>query len=196
MEGGELSQGEAVLSGAEEVDGVWEQHSGSIFKTRLSDSKCSTIAASSAASATGAGGGVQQAWLEVNKTITWFPEARYPNVNLTAGAAATAPGGPLSQSSWAKTYGIIGQNDSCKNCTKMRQGILSDPALASSKVDWTGALLTLNTGFRFFTWTRRVQEHTIGSSILRYNQSLGKGSGQIGLVGGEGSYLGITYHAF
>ena len=100
----------------------------------------------------------------------WLPEARWPNVNLTANGPANAPGGPLSLSSWAKT----------DKSTSLRQGIIVDPALAETDVDWTGALATLNVGVRYYTWTRRVLNHTKGSGQFSYNQSLPQGNGLVG----------------
>jgi hypothetical protein len=122
-----------VMSGSEAVDGPWTVHAGVIYKAQLP--------------AHLHGIDIQQAW----HGDTWLPEARWPDVNLTDGNAATESGGPLSKSTWATTYGIIGQNDSCLNCTRLRDGVIVDPALAATGIDWTGALATLNVGFRFFT---------------------------------------------
>jgi hypothetical protein len=106
---------------------------------------------------------------------------------LTDGNVATDHGGPLSITSWAKTYGVIGQNDSCLNCTRLRQGIIADPALAATGIDWTGALATLNVGYRYYTWTRKVLKHSKGSMTFTYNKTIAqKGRGY---VGGTGAYL-------
>ena len=118
---------------------------------------------------------------------TWVPEARWPNVNLTHGTPADLPGGPLSRTSWATTFGRADQTDNCTSCTRLREGVIVDPALAKTGVDFTGALATLNVGFRFFTWTRCVTSHTAGSSMFTYNPITAKG--QKGMVGGAGAYL-------
>eukprot|EP01043_Picozoa_sp_COSAG02_P027513 COSAG02_NODE_1628_length_11586_cov_3.954644_5_plen_729_part_00 len=159
----------SVLSGTVPVPGPWTQHKGCIFKTQLPASL--------------RGQDIQQAWAGQ----TWLPEARWPNTNLTAGGPATAEGGPLSLSSWATTYGRPGQSDNCTECTRLRKGVIVDPELAKTGIDFTGALVTLNVGFRFLTWTRRVLSHEAGSSTFTYNQTTPKG--QKGLVGGSGHYL-------
>ena len=159
----------SVLSGAVAVPGPWTQHKGHIFKAQLP--------------AALRGKDIQQAWAGQ----TWLPEARWPNANLTAGGPATLPGGPISLSSWATSYGRAHQTDNCTACTRLREGIIVDPELAKTGIDFTGALATLNVGFRFLTWTRRVLAHTAGSSSFHYNQTTPKG--QTGLVGGSGAYL-------
>jgi hypothetical protein len=165
----------SVLSGAEVVPGPWVQHRGRIFKTKLPPALRAQAK------------DIQQVWAKG----TWLPEARWPNVNLTHGGPATAVGGPLSLSSWASTYGFPGQTDNCTSCTRLREGVIVDPALAKTGIDFTGALATLNVGFRFFTWTRRVLSHAAGSAEFRYNQTTPKG--QKGLVGGSGGYLDKGY---
>eukprot|EP01052_Picozoa_sp_SAG31_P009852 SAG31_NODE_527_length_14452_cov_4.274925_6_plen_278_part_00 len=158
----------SLLSGAEPVPGPWSRWKGDIYKAVLPASL--------------RGKDIQQVWAG----STWLPEARWPNANLTHGGPATAHGGPLSLSSWAKTYGRRGQTDNCTECTRLRQGVIVDGALAASGIDFNGALATLNVGFRFFTWTRRVN-HSAGSDRFFYDPSTPKG--QKGLVGGSGSYL-------
>ena len=112
------------------------------------------------------------------------PKRHFP---AWADAPATNNNGPLSLSSWATTYGYPGQTDNCSNCTRLRQGVIVDPKLAETGIDFTGALATLNVGFRFFTWTRRVTSHSVGSASFTYNQTTP--AGQKGLVGGAGGYL-------
>ena len=159
----------SVLSGAVPVPGPWTRHKGRIFKAQLPVSL--------------RGQDIQQAWAGQ----TWLPEARWPNANLTAGGTATTQGGPLSLSSWATSYGRPNQTDNCTECTRLREGVIVDPELAKTGIDFTGALATLNVGFRFLTWTRRVLTHEAGSSSFHYNQTTPKG--QKGLVGGSGHYL-------
>ena len=157
----------SVMSGALPVPGPWTRHKGSIWKTQLPPNLRIP--------------NIQQAWAGE----TWLPEARWPNANLTAGGPADAPGGPLSLSSWAKTYGRDGQTDNCTACTRLRLGEIVDPALESTAVNWTGALATLNVGFRFYTWTRKVESHVPGSDRFTYNFHAGPGTH----VGGNGAYL-------
>eukprot|EP01050_Picozoa_sp_SAG11_P008981 SAG11_NODE_819_length_7017_cov_3.801821_2_plen_559_part_00 len=156
----------SAMSGALPVPGPWVRHKGSIFKTQLPPNLRLSI---------------QQAWAG----DTWLPEARWPNTNLTAGGPTNAPGGPLSLTSWAKTFGKASQTDNCTACTRLRLGEIVDPALASTAVNWTGALATLNVGFRFYTWTRRVEHHVPGSDRFSYNPHAGPGRH----VGGNGAYL-------
>ena len=183
----------SILSGTAIVPGPWELHSDYIYKTTLPSSLCDFHQEQLQKPDFGAGvTGIQQVWADIQGEPTWVPEARWPNVNLTAGASANFRGGPLSLSSWAKTYGVHGQNDSCLNCTRLRLGKLVDPSLrlrqqttAATKttninssivredstpqppvMNWTGGLLTLNVGFRFFTWTRPVLDHDLDSGTL------------------------------
>lgn len=159
----------SVLSGAVPVPGPWTLHQGHIYKATLPPALRSVD--------------IQQAWARE----TWLPEARWPNTNLTHGGPATAHGGPLSLSSWATTYGKKGQTDNCTSCTRLREGVIVDQSLAATGIDFTGALATLNVGFRFFTWTRRVISHSAGSPVFHYNQTTSVG--QKGMVGGSGAYL-------
>ena len=161
----------SVLSGAEPIpDSSWRKHTGSIYKAKLPDSVL--------------GSDIQQAWMGEQVCF----EARWPNTNLTHGNRANEVGGPLdAEGSWARTYGIIGQNDSCLNCTRLRQGIIVDPKLAQTGIDWTGATATLNVGFRFLTWTRTVLNHSAGSATFTYNKTTQKS--RRGMVGGSGAYL-------
>jgi len=76
--------------------------------------------------------------------------ARWPNVNLTAGAPASLPGGPLDKGTWART----------SNATRLRDGVVAADTLGATNVDWSGALATLNVGYRFLTWTRTVTNYT------------------------------------
>eukprot|EP01052_Picozoa_sp_SAG31_P038991 SAG31_NODE_5316_length_2613_cov_3.281225_2_plen_472_part_00 len=148
---------DTVLSGALAVPGPWTLHRGHIYKAELpKELQLSDI---------------QQAWCGPvgSQTAIWLPEARWPDVNLTADGPANAPGGPLSLSSWAKT----------DTSTSLRRGIIVDSSLAKTDVDWTGALATLNVGVRYYTWTKRVLNHTKGSDRFSYNQSLPNG----GVVG-------------
>lgn len=101
----------------------------------------------------------------------WVPEARWPNVALVTGSPATAPGGPLSLDSWAVSA----------NATDLRSGVIVDPKLP--RTNWTGALATLNVGFRFLTWTRRVLSHN--ATAFQYDST----EAQYGHVGGSGAYL-------
>ena len=40
--------------------------------------------------------------------------------------------------------------------------LIANPDLNASSVNWTGAVATLNVGYRFFTWTRRVTASEAG----------------------------------
>ena len=110
----------SVLSGAVPVPGPWVPHKGLIYKAQLPASL--------------RGKDIQQAWAGE----TWLPEARWPNTNLTAAGPATLQGGPLSLSSWATSYGRPDQTDNCTECTRLRKGIIVDPALAKTGIDFTG----------------------------------------------------------
>ena len=111
----------SVLSGSVPVPGPWSLHKGEIYKTQLPAALRNRE--------------VQQAWARQ----TWLPEARWPNTNLTKDAPATNKGGPLSLSSWATSYGFPGQTDNCTNCTRLRKGIIVDPTLAETGIDFTGS---------------------------------------------------------
>ena len=140
----------------------WQVHSGAIYRTTVPPALRKP-------------GGFEQLWAGE----TWLPEARWPNVDLVRpGGPANVPGGPLSLDSWATTYGRVGQTDNDTDCTRLRRGVIVDPALGKTSIDFTGALATLNVGYRYLTWTRRVLEHGAGSSTFRYNQSLGAGGGR------------------
>lgn len=104
-----------------------------------------------------------------------MPYARWPNANLTAGGEASLPGGPLSKTSWCKTSAS----------TRLRDGVVACDGLNATGVDWTGAVATLNVGYRFLTWTRRVTAYYPGNGSFAYN-SLCSTTGK---VGGRGSYL-------
>jgi hypothetical protein len=77
--------------------------------------------------------------------VQWMSEARWPNARLGVGEVATAHGSPLDPTTWATT----------KENTDLRSGVIVDSALPAG-VNWTGALATLNVGYRFLTWTREV----------------------------------------
>ena len=166
-----IGQRGSILSGSEPIpDSSWRKHAGSIYKAKLPASM--------------AGSDIQQAWMGEQPCF----EARWPNVNLTHGNNANGIGGPMDiHNSWSHTYGIRGQNDSCLNCTRLRHGIIVDPKLATTGIDWTGATATLNVGFRFLTWTRTVLNHTAGSMTFTYNRTTQKS--RKGFVGGSGAYL-------
>lgn len=53
-----------------------------------------------------------------------------------------------------------------------RYGIINDPALAETAIDWTGAHITLNVAHQFFTWTRTVTGHSEGRDTLTYPKDL------------------------
>lgn len=82
-------------------------------------------------------------------------EARWPNATFAQ---------RLDRSRWA--YARKGS----------RYGLLRDPALAETGVDWTGALATLNVTHQFFTWTRFVTHHEAGSPVFTYPKDFDKGT--------------------
>ena len=49
----------------------------------------------------------------------------------------------LQVSSWATSYGFAGQTDNCTNCTRLREGLIVDPELAKTNIDFTGALVSI-----------------------------------------------------
>ena len=53
-----------------------------------------------------------------------------------------------------------------------RYGKMVDPQLAKTGIDWTGAVATLNAAHQFYTWTRTVKAHSIGSDTFEYAQDL------------------------
>jgi hypothetical protein len=53
-----------------------------------------------------------------------------------------------------------------------RYGKMVDPELATTGIDWTGAVATLNVAHQFYTWTRTVKEHSIGSDTFEYARDL------------------------
>lgn len=142
-----------VLLGTEQVPDDWTIWRGNIYRTRLP--KRLRVDA-------------RQLFIDGQ----WVAEARWPNVELRTGSPADAFNGPLSTTSWAMTT----------NGTDLRNGQIVDPSLPRG-VNWTGALATLNVGFRFLTWTRRVLDHD--TSSFRYDPS----DAQYGHVGGKGAYL-------
>ena len=87
-------------------------------------------------------------------------EARWPDANLSS---------VLTEASWG-----VSTNSSTPTLRPERDelGFISDPAIASSGLDFTGALLTLNAGTRVWTWTRRVVAHTPGDSRVYFRGAL------------------------
>jgi hypothetical protein len=51
-------------------------------------------------------------------------------------------------------------------------GHIVDPALAESRFSWDGGLATLQVAHQFFTWTRRVANHSVGGSFFEYPKDL------------------------
>ena len=51
-------------------------------------------------------------------------------------------------------------------------GHIADPALGSSPFSWDGALATLQVAHQFFTWTRKVANHTVGGESFDYPMDL------------------------
>jgi len=79
-------------------------------------------------------------------------EARWPNMDFDSQL--------FDRKCWAAT--IEGS----------RYGIIRDPALAGTGIDWTGAHITLNVAHQFFTWTRTVTGHSKGRDTLTYPKDL------------------------
>ena len=53
-----------------------------------------------------------------------------------------------------------------------RYGLMIDPQLKTTGIDWTGGVATLNVG-QWQTWRRTVQNHSIGSDRFEYKKNLG-----------------------
>ena len=51
-------------------------------------------------------------------------------------------------------------------------GILKDPALAETNIDWTGAIVTLNTKPNWDKWTAIVNDHAKGKDHFNYTRTL------------------------
>ncbi len=79
-------------------------------------------------------------------------EARWPNMRFDEQL--------YDRKSWATT--VEGS----------RYGVLKDPRLAETGIDWTGAHITLNVAHQFFTWTRTVTGHGKGGDTLTYPKNL------------------------
>ncbi|QYM78618.1 right-handed parallel beta-helix repeat-containing protein [Horticoccus luteus] len=79
---------------------------------------------------------------------TW---ARWPNAN---------PHNRWDRNTWASTG--LGS----------RYGLVIDPALAETHVDWTGATAVLNVAHQFLTWTRRVQACDTARGAFTYARDL------------------------
>jgi len=79
-------------------------------------------------------------------------EARWPNMEFNTQL--------FSREAWAAT--VEGS----------RYGVVKDPELAKTNVDWTGAHITLNVAHQFFTWTRTVTRHGMGQNTLTYPKDL------------------------
>ncbi|UCD28703.1 MAG: right-handed parallel beta-helix repeat-containing protein [Planctomycetota bacterium] len=86
-------------------------------------------------------------------------EARWPNMRFADDL--------WDRSKWAQ----VGKGS--------RYGKITDPELAKTGIDWTGARATLNVAHQFFSWTRTVARHTTGSDTFEYPRDL----------------TGITHHA-
>ena len=82
-------------------------------------------------------------------------EARWPNLDIKNVAASA-----LARRSW-QTVG----NGSI-------YGRITVPALAAQPFSWTGALATLNVAHQFYTWTRTVKSHAVGSASFEYDKDL------------------------
>jgi len=79
-------------------------------------------------------------------------EARWPNIDLETQL--------LERKVWRGT--VEGS----------RYGLIKDPGLVETDVDWTGAHITLNVAHQFFTWTRKVSSHSKGEDTLTYRKDL------------------------
>lgn len=82
---------------------------------------------------------------------TMLVEARWPNLSLDD---------LWNRNRWAKAS------------KGSRYGKMTDPALAESGIDWTGAVATLNVAHQFFTWSRTVKHHEKGENIFLYERDL------------------------
>ena len=78
-------------------------------------------------------------------------EARWPNIRFEE---------LFDRSKWAAMSDSSGH------------GKVIDPELAKTGIDWTGALATLNVAHQFWTWSRTVTKHSVGSDMLEYPENL------------------------
>ena len=76
-------------------------------------------------------------------------EARWPNMRF--------PDELWDRSKWARAG---------KESTK---GLMMDPALAQTGIDWTGALAVLNISHQWWTWTSPVLKHGAGKDRFEYD---------------------------
>mmetsp|Transcript_28422 Transcript_28422/g.58153 ORF Transcript_28422/g.58153 Transcript_28422/m.58153 type:complete len:694 (-) Transcript_28422:285-2366(-) len=84
-------------------------------------------------------------------------EARWPNVDV---AALSDQMLSVDRKAWEPTN--VGS----------RYGIVVDSSLSKFDFSWNGALATLNVAHQFYTWTRKVSNHTPGGSSFTYPQDL------------------------
>jgi len=80
-------------------------------------------------------------------------EARWPNIKFP-------------DDLWTEKWWSVAGQSSYYGCVK-------DPRLAESGIDFKGATAMLNVAHQFFTWTREVKDHKIGSDTLKYDKTLG-----------------------
>ncbi len=80
-------------------------------------------------------------------------EARWPNMRMDE---------VWDRSKWAKA----GKGS--------HYGVMKDPELAETGIDWSGALATLNVTHQFYTWTRFVTNSEPGSDYFEYPKDFGR----------------------
>lgn len=137
-----------TMTGAEPVTGKWERYKGNIWKTTLPPAWMD----------------VEQVFVDENMAF----EARWPNVvgwpSLDA-MAATSRTWEVTVDSQVPPGGNPNRDPTGNQSAP---GYVTSQAVAETGIDFTGALITLNVGSRFFSQTRTVADHTAGSNNLTY----------------------------
>jgi|APSaa5957512622_1039677.scaffolds.fasta_scaffold06421_2 hypothetical protein len=86
----------------------------------------------------------EQVFIDSRPTV----EARWPNMSFDQ----RWDRGTWATCGWGSTFGLI-----------------KDPELAETGIDWTGAEATLNVAHQWFTWCRTVQDHDVGRDTFSYS---------------------------
>ena len=75
-------------------------------------------------------------------------------------------------------------------------GTISDTHLASTGWDVTGAQAVLNVDHQYWSWTRKVQNHSAGAKTFNYDKDLGPSVGKTDEGGGESTFNDDRYYLF